>query len=121
MLKFLSYKQIPTEVVAVLRESGYEVFYVASDDADATVVSVCEHANKDSYIVITGDEAFVKEALMDKRLQSGLLQVLQTKLAPLQLAELLMRAIQKNGDNLPYCHHRLESEQLVKVKSLALV
>jgi predicted nuclease of predicted toxin-antitoxin system len=120
MLKFISYKQIPTEVVTILRESGYEVFYIASDDADATVVSVCEHANKDGYIVLTGDETFVKEALMDNRLESGLLQVAPNKLVALQLAELLMRTIQKNETNLPYCYHRLEGEQLVKVKSLGM-
>ncbi len=119
MLKFISYKQVTTEMVDILRKSGYEVFYVAGQDADYDIDSVCQKANAEGRILLTGDEALAEEVLNKQKILSGLLYYRHTgKEALLEAAE-LMRIVQQHSADLSNTYTRVVDGK-VKQKSLPM-
>lgn len=117
MLKFISYKQVTSEMVDILRKSGYEVFYVAGQDEDYDSDSVCQKANTEGMILLTGDEDLAEEVVAKKQIQSGLLYYRHLGESPLEEAAELMRAVQENEAELPFAYSRLVAGRLKK-KSL---
>jgi uncharacterized protein with PIN domain len=107
MLKFISYKQVTTEMVDILRKSGYEVFYVAGQDEDYDASKVCQKANAEGMILLTGDEELAEGVVAQKQIQSGLLFYRHEGEDALVEAEELMRTVQKNEKDLPYSYSRL--------------
>ena len=119
MLKFISYKQITTELVAILRESGHEVFYVASLDSDMDVLSVCQKANDENYILLTCDAEVAEDAYNNKRIFPGLLYVQHLQdVSPFEEAAKVMRLVQKHEKEMPYAYTSIIGNQ-VKIKRLA--
>lgn len=118
MLKFITYKQVTTELVSILRDSGYEVFYVASPDSDMDITSVCQKANAENYILLTSDLDLAQEVLKGKRITSGLLYVQHVPdVSSFKEAGVVMRAVQKHGEDISFSYTEIIGET-VRIKKL---
>lgn len=98
--KFIAYRAVETEVISAMRGNQHEVFYAAEQDQQTTADALCQKANGEQYILLTGDKAFAEELYEQQRVQSGIILVDVPSDNVYEKAKAVLSAIQEQEEQL---------------------
>ncbi|WMX16411.1 DUF5615 family PIN-like protein [Aureispira sp. CCB-E] len=73
--KFIAYRSVESEVITAIRNNKHEVYYATELDADTSEEKLCQKANGEGYIFLTGDKEFAQDLYQNQRVQSGIMLV----------------------------------------------
>ncbi len=83
--------------------------------------AVCQKANAENFILLSGDTEVKDRALKEGRLTSGLLFVqFSVGISLLEEAAIVMRLVQKHGEELLYSYTRLYPDGNIRIKKLII-
>jgi|VirMetMinimDraft_7_1064189.scaffolds.fasta_scaffold79096_2 hypothetical protein len=98
--KFIAYRAVDSELISAMRSNQHEVYYATELDADTSEASLCQKANGERYILLTGDKAFAQELFQNQRVQSGIMLVDVKEENVHARAKVVLDAIDENNDQL---------------------
>lgn len=99
-MRFVADESIDFPIVTWLRVDGHSVWSVAEMDAGIADEHVLDHANAQQAILLTADKDFGELVFRLKRLHGGIVLVRLAGLPPGRKAEIVARAITKQGEEL---------------------
>lgn len=99
-MRFAADESIDFPIVTRLRVDGHSVWSVAEMDAGIADEHVLDHANAQQAILLTADKDFGELVFRLKRLHDGIVLVRLAGLPPGRKAEIVARAITKQGEEL---------------------
>lgn len=99
-MRFVADESIDFPIVTRLRVDGHSVWSVAEMDAGIADEHVLDHANAQQAILLTADKDFGELVFRLKRLHGGIVLVRLAGLPPGRKAEIVARAITKQGEEL---------------------
>lgn len=73
--KFIAYRAIESELISAIRNNQHEVYYATEMDQDTSEEALCQKANGESYILLTGDKTFAQDLYKNQKVQSGIILV----------------------------------------------
>lgn len=73
--KFIAYRAVESELISAMRNNQHEVYYATELDSDTSEESLCQKANGESYILLTGDKDFAQDLYQNQRVQYGIMLV----------------------------------------------
>jgi len=94
-LCFIADENIETEIVAVLREMGYETTKVSDLTPGAEDDEILQEAQHHGCILITNDKDFGELVFRQKRATAGVMLIRMPGLAGAKKAELVKRALEE--------------------------
>lgn len=98
--KFIAYRAVDSELITAMRSNQHEVYYATELDADTSEETLCQKANGERYIFLTGDKAFAQELFQNQRVQSGIMLVDVHEENVHAKAKVVLDAIDENRDQL---------------------
>ena len=116
--KFIAYREVEAELISAMRNNAHEVFYVTELDHDTSEDSICQKANTENYIILTGDKAFAQTLYDDNKIQSGIMLVDVHEDNLVAKAKVVLDAIDEHSAHLSG-HYTTITKQKVKQKGIA--
>jgi hypothetical protein len=98
--KFIAYRGLESELISAMRSNHHEVYYATELDEDISEEELCGKANKESYIMLTGDKAFAEAIFENGKVQSGIMLVDFHEENVFAKAKAVLDAIDNNGSQL---------------------
>ena len=119
-LKFIAYRYSDSEVINLLRQQQYDIFYVADGDSNFSEDSICQKANAESYVLLTADEPTAYRVTSSNRVTTGVLLVkLENESAAIVRAKIVANAIEEHASEIPSAYSTL-TKQNWKSKKLTI-
>lgn len=119
-LKFIAYLYPDSEVISLLRQQEYDIFYVANGDSNFNEDSICQKANAENYVLLTADEPTASRIANANRVTTGVLLVkLENENAAIARAKIVTNAIAQHANEIPAAYSTL-TKQNWKSKKLAI-
>lgn len=115
--KFIAYRAVEAELISAIRNNQHEVFYATEVDQDTSEDELCQKANGEQYILLTGDRSFAQDLYQNQRIQSGIMLVDVRAENIYAKAKVVLEAIDKNETNL-MGHFATITNQQVKLKMI---
>ena len=115
--KFIAYKGIESELISAIRNNQHEVYYATEIDQDTSEEALCQKANSESYIFLTGDRSLAEDLYDQKKVQSGIMLVDVNEDNMVAKAKVVLDAIDDNGARLSGTYATV-TKQRVKLKSI---
>jgi len=111
-LNFLCDEGVERHIVAVLREAGNQVAYVAEIDPSISDAEVLRRAAASEAVLITSDKDFGELVYRQGRAHSGIVLVRLHGLDPARKAAVVAAAIEQHGASLPGAFCVVEEDRL---------
>ena len=116
--KFIPYRAVDTEIISALRADQHEVFYIPEQDHDFSPEELCQKANNEGYLMLTGDKSYADELLGQHRVSSGIVFIDIEERNLVTKAKVVLEVVLTQEDNLKGTFTRI-TKQLVEQTSLA--
>lgn len=81
LYKFIAYKGVTSDVIEILRNESYEVFYIPEEDQTIQLADITRRANGEGYLLCTGDDELAQRVANERLIQQGILLVQTPDLA----------------------------------------
>jgi ABC-type Na+ transport system ATPase subunit NatA len=98
--KFIAYKAVDAELISAMRSNQHEVYYATELDADTSEDSLCQKANEEQYILLTGDKGFAEDLYGNQRVKYGIMLVDVNEENVHAKAKVVLDAIDDNDSQL---------------------
>ena len=100
-MKLLADEGVDAAIVALVREDGHDVVYVAELSPGITDEAVLELANGDERVLLTVDKDFGELVYRLRKVAYGVLLVRLPGLAPAHKANAVLESIREHGSEMP--------------------
>ena len=99
-MNLLADEGVDRQIVALLRQSGYDVLYVAELEPGIDDNTVFEKANRINALLITADKDFGEMVFRQGMVRAGVVLLRLAGLSPSTKASIVSRVVQERGDEL---------------------
>lgn len=103
-MQFIAYREMDAQLLSLLRNQGYEIFYIADGDSNYNEESICQKANGENFVLMTGDEALADRLADNKRIQSGILVLKISEGEAIVRAKIVADALREHAADIPYSY-----------------
>lgn len=99
-MKFVADEGVDAPIVALLREQGFDVIYIAEVAAGSPDDIILAYANEEERVLITRDKDFGELVFREQKVHTGIILNRLYELSIEEKAKLVLEVIQEFGDEL---------------------
>lgn len=99
-MKILADEGVDRPIVERLRQSGYQVWYVAEMEAGISDDVVLDLATREGAILLTADKDFGELVFRQERMTRGIILIQLAGISPARKAEIVVSALVAHGDEM---------------------
>jgi predicted nuclease of predicted toxin-antitoxin system len=100
-MNFLADENIETEIVDLLRNSGYEVEYVLEMSPGVGDKEIVSRANKNNSILVTSDKDFGELVFRQRLVHNGVILIRLHGIATEKKAEIVLNFVKEYNSKIP--------------------
>ena len=99
-MKILADEGVDRPIVVRLRQSGYQVWYVAEKEPGISDETVLDLANREGAILLTADKDFGELVFRQERMTGGIILIRLAGISPVRKAEIVASALRAHGGEM---------------------
>jgi len=99
-VKILADEGVDRPIVVRLRQSGYQVWYVAEMGPGISDETVLDLANREEAILLTADKDFGELVFRQERMTGGIILIRLAGISPVRKAEIVASALGAHGGEM---------------------
>ena len=99
-MKILADEGVDRPIVARLRQSGYQVWYVAEMEPGISDETVLDLANREGAVLLTADKDFGELVFRQERMTGGIILIRLAGISPARKAEIVASALGAHGGEM---------------------
>ena len=99
-MKILADEGVDRPIVERLRQSSYQVWYVAEMEPGISDEVVLDLANREGAVLLTADKDFGELVFRQERITKGVILIRLAGISPARKAEIVVSALVAHGDEM---------------------
>jgi predicted nuclease of predicted toxin-antitoxin system len=117
-MNFVADEGVDAQIVAHLREAGYDVWYVAEESSGVSDTAVLTLANQKEAILLTADKDFGDLVIRQRLVSQGVVLLRLHGLSPEQKVNVVTAVVRAHANHLPHAFTVI-TPQKIRIRPLS--